>query len=318
MQPLTDLRPNGSTRYVSRWHQILEAHNRVRTRLFNSLELLEGTDLALFVINEATHPASLVQAAGTAQGGSAVAAGKAGARQVPVLHTAAASLAEPPFSGRPPTPPGLSAHRRHQWPGDREAPSHLIVRHRRDNLRRSGIAPSPAGLRRRRPIRAWPTSPTGTRAPVLDDGLVQAERRPPPRCAHPQGAEDSVLQEVPPADRLGWPLAVQGADLLPVHPRADTEGRVAGTSTDGKAQVEFPPLRPSLRFGRLDAAISATNRSAKLAIPSTRGRSTARTSPVRSRGKSGWHFDVRRMQRRRRSTGETFRCVRALPLCIHG
>ena len=74
--------------------------------------------------------------------------------------------------------------------------------------------------------------------------------------------------------------------------------------------MESPPLRPSLRFGRLDAAISATNQSAKLAIPSTRGRSTARTSPVRSRGKSGWHFDVQRTQRRRRrSTGETLRCV---------
>ena len=210
----------------------------------------------------------------------------------------------------------------------------------------------------------------------------------------PQVGKDSVLPEVPPADRLGWPLPIQGADLLPVHPRADPEGRVAGTSTcggcreggaaqvtfrcvctpclststctylcvylfytyityirvhlslfiyiyiyiceyaashrldvlhlkappwapppprrpdDGKAQVESPPLRPSLRFGRLDAAISATNQSAKLAIPSTRGRSTARTSPVRSRGKSGWHFDVQRTQRRRRrSTGETLRCV---------
>ena len=165
MQPLTDSRPDGSTRYVSRWHQILEACNRVRARLFNSLELLEGTDLALFVINEATHPASLVQAAGTAQGGSAVAAGNAGACQATVHRAAAASLAEPPFSGRPPTPPGLSAHRRHQWPGDREAPSHLIVRHRCADRRRSGIAPSPAGLRRRRPIRARPTSPTRTRAP---------------------------------------------------------------------------------------------------------------------------------------------------------
>ena len=175
MQPLTDSRPDGSTRYASRWHQILEAYNRVRARLFNSLELLEGTDLALFMINEATHPASLVQAAGTTQGGSAVAAGKAGARQAPVLRAAAASLAEPPFSGRPPTPAGLSAHRRHQWPGDREAPSHLIVKHRRADRHRSGIAPSPAGLLRRRPIRAWPTSPTRTRAPIPDDGLVQAE-----------------------------------------------------------------------------------------------------------------------------------------------
>ena len=183
-QPLTDLRPDGSTRYISRWRQILEAYNRVRARLFNSLELLEGTDLALFMINEATHPASLVQAAGTARGGSAVAAGKAGARQAPVLRAAAASLAEPPFSGRPPTPPGLPAHRRHQWPGDREAPSHLIVRHRRAERRRSGIAPSPAGLQRRRPIRAWPTSPTRTRAPVPRLGKTRCCQK----CHQPTGS----------------------------------------------------------------------------------------------------------------------------------
>ena len=53
-QPLADSRPDGSPRYVSRWRQVLDAYNRVRARLFNSLELLEGTDLALFAINEAT------------------------------------------------------------------------------------------------------------------------------------------------------------------------------------------------------------------------------------------------------------------------
>ena len=53
-QPLADSRPDGTTRYVSRWRQVLDAYNRVRARLFNSLELLEGTDLALFAINEAT------------------------------------------------------------------------------------------------------------------------------------------------------------------------------------------------------------------------------------------------------------------------
>jgi len=61
------------------------------------------------------------------QGGSAAAIGKAGARRAVVLRAAAASLAEPPLSGRPSTrtPPGLPARGRHQWPGDREAPSHL-------------------------------------------------------------------------------------------------------------------------------------------------------------------------------------------------
>ena len=55
VMPSRSLSPTGdSTRYISRWRQILEAYNRVRARLFNSLELLEGTDLALFVINEAT------------------------------------------------------------------------------------------------------------------------------------------------------------------------------------------------------------------------------------------------------------------------
>ena len=257
--------------------------------------------------------------------------------------------------------------------------------------------------------RSWGTEPPDSEAPVRRSTPVWHRTIPrrsttptthsrssyfpyPYTCPLPQGAKDSVLPEVPPTDRLGWPLQVQGADLLPVHPRADTEGRVAGTSTyrgcreEGRAAwVTFrcvcvpclststctylcvylfytyyirvhlslfiyiyiceyaashrletrrldvlhlkvppwapppprrrqgasgiPPLRPSLRFGRLGAARSATNRAAKLAIPSTRGRSTARTSPGRSRGKSGWHFDVRRMQRRRRSTGETFRCV---------
>ena len=41
--------------YVSRWRQILEAYNRVRSRLFNSLELLEGTDLALIVVGTPLH-----------------------------------------------------------------------------------------------------------------------------------------------------------------------------------------------------------------------------------------------------------------------
>ena len=53
-QPRTDTRPDGSALYISRWRQILEAYSRVRARLFNSLELLEGTNLALYPINEAT------------------------------------------------------------------------------------------------------------------------------------------------------------------------------------------------------------------------------------------------------------------------
>ena len=62
------------------------------------------------------------------------------------------------------------------------------------------------------------------------DGKAQVES---PRYGHPLGLEDSVLPEVPPTERLSWPFPVQGADLLPVHPRADPEGRVAGTSTCG-------------------------------------------------------------------------------------
>ncbi len=37
-----------------RWKQILEAYNEVRGRLLNSQPLLEGTNLMLFTINEAT------------------------------------------------------------------------------------------------------------------------------------------------------------------------------------------------------------------------------------------------------------------------
>lgn len=40
--------------YTSRWKLILEEYNCVRARLLNSAALLEGTDLALFPINETT------------------------------------------------------------------------------------------------------------------------------------------------------------------------------------------------------------------------------------------------------------------------
>ena len=139
-QPLADSRPDGTTRYVSRWRQVLDAYNRVRARLFNSLELLEGTDLALFAINEAT---LLRWFKLQAQGGSAVAAGKAGARRATVLRAAAASLAEPPFSGRPPprTPPRVPGDGRHQRTGSRQAPKTPDVHgdNRCTNRRWSGV-----------------------------------------------------------------------------------------------------------------------------------------------------------------------------------
>uniref|UniRef100_A0A8C4R2N2 Uncharacterized protein n=1 Tax=Eptatretus burgeri TaxID=7764 RepID=A0A8C4R2N2_EPTBU len=40
--------------YVSRWKLIISAYNGIRQRLLNSEDLLEGTDLILLVINEAT------------------------------------------------------------------------------------------------------------------------------------------------------------------------------------------------------------------------------------------------------------------------
>jgi len=167
------------------------------------------------------------------QGGSAAATGKAGARRAAVLRAAAASLAEPPCSGPPPTrtPPGLPARGRHQWPCDREAPRHL---HGDDRS-------APGRRRRRRPFRTRPPAPPRTPAPVPDDGLVQAERA--PRCVYPQRVEGSVLPEVPAADRIGRTFPVQGADLLPLHPRADPEGRVAGTSTCGGCREEGGPAR---------------------------------------------------------------------------
>ena len=125
-QPLADSRPDGTTRYVSRWRQLLDA----------------GGNIPSAVRDQRSHAASLVQAAGTAQGGSASAAGKAGARRAPVLRAAAASLAEPPFSGRPPprTPPRVPGDGGHQRTGSRQAPKTPDVHgdNRCTNRRRSG------------------------------------------------------------------------------------------------------------------------------------------------------------------------------------
>ena len=103
---------------------------------------LAGGNRPCAVRDQRSRAASLVQAAGTAQGGSAVAAGKAGARRATVLHAAAASLAELPFSGRPPprTPPRVPGDGRHQRTGSRQAPKTPDVHgdNRCTNRRRSG------------------------------------------------------------------------------------------------------------------------------------------------------------------------------------
>ena len=175
-QPLADSRPNGSTLRL----KVAPDSRGIKPRAGEAVQQpgAAGGNGPCAVRDQRSPPASLVQAARTAQGGSAVAAGKAGARRAAVLRAAAASLAEPPFSGRSPprTPPGLSACLRHQWPGNREAPSYLHGDDRRADRRRSGIAPSPAAGRRR-PVRA--RAPTRNRAPVPDDGLAQRERAPP-------------------------------------------------------------------------------------------------------------------------------------------
>ena len=46
--------PGGNRVYTSRWRLILSEYNSIRTRLLNSQTLLEGTNLALYTINETT------------------------------------------------------------------------------------------------------------------------------------------------------------------------------------------------------------------------------------------------------------------------
>ena len=46
--------PGGNRVYTSRWRLILSEYNSIRTRLLNSQALLEGTNLALYAINETT------------------------------------------------------------------------------------------------------------------------------------------------------------------------------------------------------------------------------------------------------------------------
>ena len=164
------------------------------------------------------------------QGCSAAATGKAGARRAAVLRAAAASLAEPPLSGRPPTrtPHGLPARGRHQWPGDREAPSHL---HRRrpqrprttTTMTLSHSAPCPSPFARPRPGRRPGAS--GTR----------------PRCVHPQKAEGSGCCQKcqQPTGSVGH-SQYKGQIYCPYIP-----GQIprAGTSTCGGCREEGGPAR---------------------------------------------------------------------------
>lgn len=53
-QPKKEAGLHGRMVYTSRWSLILRAYNQVRARLLNSEALLEGTNLQLFTINEAT------------------------------------------------------------------------------------------------------------------------------------------------------------------------------------------------------------------------------------------------------------------------
>ena len=53
-QPRTGVGADGQKVYISRWRCLLEAYNQVRSRVFNSQRLLEGTNLALFALNETT------------------------------------------------------------------------------------------------------------------------------------------------------------------------------------------------------------------------------------------------------------------------
>ncbi|XP_065902068.1 uncharacterized protein [Dysidea avara] len=45
---------NGKRRYVSRWDLVLQDYSALHARLYNSLNLLEGTNLALYTINTTT------------------------------------------------------------------------------------------------------------------------------------------------------------------------------------------------------------------------------------------------------------------------
>ncbi len=53
-QPIRERRHGRKKRYTSRWKLILEEYNCVRSRLSNSADVMEGTSLALFPINETT------------------------------------------------------------------------------------------------------------------------------------------------------------------------------------------------------------------------------------------------------------------------
>ncbi len=46
--------PGQRRMFTSRWNLVLSDYNSIRTRLFNSQALLEGTNLALYAINETT------------------------------------------------------------------------------------------------------------------------------------------------------------------------------------------------------------------------------------------------------------------------
>lgn len=53
-QPKREMGADERTKYISRWRQIISDYNAVRARLFHSQRLLEGTNLALFNVNETT------------------------------------------------------------------------------------------------------------------------------------------------------------------------------------------------------------------------------------------------------------------------
>eukprot|EP00794_Sanderia_malayensis_P021122 gene21122-23194_t len=50
--PATEATYSGRRHSINRWHLILVAYNRIRARLFHSRELLSGTDLTLYNLNE--------------------------------------------------------------------------------------------------------------------------------------------------------------------------------------------------------------------------------------------------------------------------